>query len=80
MEQLREKALLVHRQAKGKLSVELEVPVVDMNDLSVIYSPGVAEPCKEISANLRRSSARHERAKRRLGETNKQGAPGGNAR
>lgn len=51
MEQLREKALLVHRQAKGKLSVELKVPVVDMNDLSVIYSPGVAEPCKEISAN-----------------------------
>ncbi|AGT31866.1 NAD-dependent malic enzyme 4 [Geobacillus genomosp. 3] len=51
MEHLREKALLVHRQAKGKLSVELKVPVVDTNDLSLIYSPGVAEPCKEIVAN-----------------------------
>ncbi|ABO66755.1 NADP-dependent malic enzyme [Geobacillus thermodenitrificans] len=51
MENLRERALLVHRQAKGKLSVEVKVPVVDANDLSVIYSPGVAEPCKEIYAN-----------------------------
>jgi len=51
MENLRERSLLVHRQAKGKLSVELKVPVVDANDLSVIYSPGVAEPCKEIHAN-----------------------------
>ncbi|MBB6282342.1 NAD(P)-dependent malic enzyme [Geobacillus subterraneus] len=51
MENLRERALFVHRQAKGKLSVEVKVPVVDANDLSVIYSPGVAEPCKEIYAN-----------------------------
>ncbi|ADI26961.1 NADP-dependent malic enzyme [Geobacillus sp. C56-T3] len=48
MEHLRERALLVHRQAKGKLSVEVKVPVVNANDLSLIYSPGVAEPCKEI--------------------------------
>ncbi|QIZ67613.1 NAD(P)-dependent malic enzyme [Geobacillus subterraneus] len=51
MENLRERALFVHRQAKGKLSVEVKVPVVNANDLSVIYSPGVAEPCKEIYAN-----------------------------
>ncbi|ASS99636.1 NAD-dependent malic enzyme [Geobacillus thermocatenulatus] len=48
MKNLREKALLVHRQARGKLSVEVKVPVVNANDLSLIYSPGVAEPCKEI--------------------------------
>ncbi|BBW96007.1 NAD(P)-dependent malic enzyme [Geobacillus icigianus] len=48
MENLRERALLVHRQARGKLSVEVKVPVVNANDLSLIYSPGVAEPCKEI--------------------------------
>ncbi|EPR27731.1 NAD-dependent malic enzyme 4 [Geobacillus vulcani] len=48
MEHLRERALLVHRQARGKLSVEVKVPVVNANDLSLIYSPGVAEPCKEI--------------------------------
>ncbi|MGZ0085537.1 NAD(P)-dependent malic enzyme [Caldibacillus thermoamylovorans] len=51
MENLRERALLVHRQAKGKLTVELKVPVTDANDLSVIYSPGVAEPCKQIHAD-----------------------------
>ncbi|AEV19080.1 NAD-dependent malic enzyme 4 [Geobacillus thermoleovorans CCB_US3_UF5] len=48
MEHLRERALLVHRQARGKLSVEVKVPVVNASDLSLIYSPGVAEPCKEI--------------------------------
>ncbi|OKO92358.1 malic enzyme-like NAD(P)-binding protein [Geobacillus proteiniphilus] len=51
MEHLRERALLVHRQARGKLSVEVKVPVVNANDLSLIYSPGVAEPCKEIYVN-----------------------------
>ncbi|KAF0994933.1 NADP-dependent malic enzyme [Geobacillus sp. TFV-3] len=51
MENLREKALLVHQQARGKLSVEVKVSVADAHDLSVIYSPGVAEPCKEIYIN-----------------------------
>ncbi|WP_126424632.1 NAD(P)-dependent malic enzyme [Brevibacillus marinus] len=45
---LREKALELHRSNKGKLRVEVKVPVKGKDDLSLVYSPGVAEPCKEI--------------------------------
>ena len=51
MRNLREKSLLVHQQAKGKLRVDVKVLVENADDLSVIYSPGVAEPCKVIQAN-----------------------------
>ncbi|GLH62320.1 malic enzyme-like NAD(P)-binding protein [Parageobacillus sp. G301] len=51
MRNLREKSLFVHQQAKGKLRVDVKVSVENVNDLSVIYSPGVAEPCKAIHAN-----------------------------
>ncbi|MGM7724192.1 hypothetical protein [Metabacillus sp. Hm71] len=33
------------------MSVEVKVPVFDERDLSLVYSPGVAEPCKAISEN-----------------------------
>jgi malate dehydrogenase (oxaloacetate-decarboxylating) len=51
MRNLREKSLFVHQQAKGKLRVDVKVRVENKDDLSVIYSPGVAEPCKVIHAN-----------------------------
>ncbi|TXK91288.1 NAD-dependent malic enzyme, partial [Parageobacillus sp. SY1] len=51
MRNLREKSLLVHQQTKGKLRVDVKVSVENADDLSVIYSPGVAEPCKAIHAN-----------------------------
>jgi malate dehydrogenase (oxaloacetate-decarboxylating) len=45
---LREEALQMHRVNKGKLESKSKVPVRDARDLSLAYSPGVAEPCKEI--------------------------------
>lgn len=45
---LREEALHMHRVNKGKLESKSKVPVRDAKDLSLAYSPGVAEPCKEI--------------------------------
>ncbi|WP_078409813.1 NAD(P)-dependent malic enzyme [Priestia abyssalis] len=48
MNSLREKALQMHRENKGKLGVHSKVPVRDASDLSLAYSPGVAEPCMEI--------------------------------
>lgn len=48
MTSLREKALEMHLQKRGKLSVQSKVPVNNAKDLSLAYSPGVAEPCKEI--------------------------------
>lgn len=51
MTSLRERALEMHLQKKGKLSVRSKVPVNNKDDLSLAYSPGVAEPCKEIYTN-----------------------------
>ncbi len=48
MSKLREEALRLHLQRKGKLSVQSKVPIENAQDLSLAYSPGVAEPCKEI--------------------------------
>lgn len=51
---LREEALQLHKEAKGKLSVTSKVPVRDAKDLSLAYSPGVAEPCKDIAEDKSR--------------------------
>ena len=45
---LREEALHMHRIHKGKLESKSKVSVQNAKDLSLAYSPGVAEPCKEI--------------------------------
>ncbi|WP_181349967.1 NADP-dependent malic enzyme [Thalassobacillus sp. CUG 92003] len=38
----------MHRVNKGKLATHSKVPIKNAKDLSLAYSPGVAEPCKEI--------------------------------
>ncbi|MGG1400070.1 malic enzyme-like NAD(P)-binding protein [Bacillus salipaludis] len=48
MSTLREEALKMHREKRGKLGVYSKVTVSDANDLSLAYSPGVAEPCLDI--------------------------------
>ncbi|WP_284139823.1 MULTISPECIES: malic enzyme-like NAD(P)-binding protein [unclassified Virgibacillus] len=45
---LRDEALHMHKVSQGKLATEPKVPVKNAYDLSLAYSPGVAEPCKEI--------------------------------
>ena len=51
MTKLRDEALHMHKINQGKLKVESKVPVKNAYDLSLAYSPGVAEPCKEIYSN-----------------------------
>ncbi|WP_085523115.1 NAD(P)-dependent malic enzyme [Tuberibacillus sp. Marseille-P3662] len=51
MSTTREEALHIHRINKGKLESHSKVPVRNAKDLSLAYSPGVAEPCKEIYDN-----------------------------
>lgn len=46
---LREEALHIHRKNQGKLESKSKVEVRDAKDLSLAYSPGVAEPCMEIN-------------------------------
>lgn len=44
-----EKALLLHEQWNGKLETISKAPVKSREDLSLAYTPGVAEPCKVIA-------------------------------
>lgn len=45
---IREEALHMHRENQGKLETVSKVLVQNAEDLSLAYSPGVAEPCKAI--------------------------------
>ncbi|MCQ6268085.1 NAD-dependent malic enzyme [Fictibacillus sp. WQ 8-8] len=51
MKNLQEQSLDLHKRSKGKINVNVKVPVENAFDLSLAYSPGVAEPCKEIFQN-----------------------------
>lgn len=46
---INEKALELHRQWQGKLETVSKTPVKSREDLSLAYTPGVAEPCKVIA-------------------------------
>jgi malate dehydrogenase (oxaloacetate-decarboxylating) len=43
-----EEALQFHAELKGKLEIKSRCTVKDAKDLSLAYTPGVAEPCREI--------------------------------
>lgn len=43
-----EEALKFHKELKGKLEVASRVKITNEKDLSLAYTPGVAEPCREI--------------------------------
>ncbi len=46
-----EKALKLHADLVGKISTEAKCHVNSREDLSLAYTPGVAEPCRKIAAN-----------------------------
>ena len=50
-----EESLKLHEQWKGKIEVISRVPVQTKDDLSLAYTPGVAEPCLEIEKDVNRS-------------------------
>jgi malate dehydrogenase (oxaloacetate-decarboxylating) len=45
---IQEEALQLHKELRGKIEVRSTVEVSSTRDLSLAYTPGVAEPCKEI--------------------------------
>lgn len=49
MSGLKEEALQLHEVHQGKLAVSLKVDIETKHDLSLAYTPGVAEPCLEIA-------------------------------
>lgn len=48
---LKEKALKLHKDHRGKIEIALKVPLETKEDLTLAYTPGVAEPCLEIEKN-----------------------------
>lgn len=47
-----EKALELHKKNQGKIEVVSKVPLKNKDDLSIAYTPGVAEPCREIEKDV----------------------------
>lgn len=48
---LREEAIKMHLENNGKIAIKTKVPIATRHDLAVAYTPGVAEPCKDIKEN-----------------------------
>lgn len=49
MDNVFQESLKLHKKLKGKISTELKAPLETKDQLSLMYSPGVAEPCREIA-------------------------------
>lgn len=48
----KELSLKIHEENKGKVEVISKISVKNRDDLSIAYTPGVAEPCKKINENV----------------------------
>lgn len=55
MSDVYQQSVELHRKNKGKLGIESRVEVKDINDLSLVYTPGVAQVCREIAKNEQES-------------------------
>ncbi len=51
---INEEALKLHLENKGKIEVVSKTKIKDMHDLAVVYTPGVAEPCRRIHEDTSR--------------------------
>ena len=45
---IKEESLLAHEKWQGKLDIQTKCPITNAHELSVAYTPGVAEPCLRI--------------------------------
>ena len=52
---IRQKSLEKHYEWNGKIEVVSRVPISNAEDLSLAYTPGVAEPCLEIQKDYDKS-------------------------
>ena len=52
---IREESLKKHYEWRGKIEVVSRAPINDRQDLSLAYTPGVAEPCLAIQADIDKS-------------------------
>lgn len=52
---INEKALQLHYDLKGKIEVVSRKHITTREELSLVYTPGVAEPCRQIAADYEKS-------------------------
>jgi len=50
-----ERSLIIHEHLRGKIGTVGKMPIVDHEDLSLAYTPGVARPCSVIAENAERA-------------------------
>ncbi|MBS3056295.1 MAG: NADP-dependent malic enzyme [Candidatus Aenigmarchaeota archaeon] len=43
-----ERSIEAHKKARGKLEIKLKVRLETKDDINLFYTPGVAEPCRQI--------------------------------
>ena len=48
---INEQSILLHKKLNGKLTTESKMHITSSEDLSLLYTPGVAAPCLEIKNN-----------------------------
>ena len=49
-----QESIQLHKKLEGKIETKLKTPIENSNDLSIIYSPWVAEPCREIAKDKKK--------------------------
>jgi malate dehydrogenase (oxaloacetate-decarboxylating) len=49
------KSIALHKKKRGKIEIRSKVPLKTRNDLSIAYTPGVAEVCREIGKDKKNS-------------------------
>lgn len=55
MEEVYKKSVELHEEMQGKIEMVNKIPVDSKEKLSLVYSPGVAQPCLEIEKNPERA-------------------------
>jgi malate dehydrogenase (oxaloacetate-decarboxylating) len=51
----KKKSIQLHKKYKGKIEIKSKVPVSGRDDLSMVYTPGVAGPSKEIAKDKKKA-------------------------
>ncbi|MEK7211339.1 MAG: NAD-dependent malic enzyme, partial [Patescibacteria group bacterium] len=47
-----QESLKLHKEKQGKIFLGVKTPIASREDLSLAYTPGVAEPCREIAKDV----------------------------
>src|SRR3990167_5051767 len=48
---MEEEAIELHKKLKGKIGIEQRIQMKNVKDLSLLYTPGVAHPCRRIAVH-----------------------------